>query len=200
MNNDTSVPEEESDETSKNLTIVIDPVAILKVVICFFCYVALISYLRSHNLLKAELTSSVLLGIFLVTIAAQYFIFISSKRKLDAYLRTNPVIQDQDSLMQWKTISQTHNQWERIGVKLLFGLLLPMSLLICISSGFKSLNMAIVGVFLLLDLVLNVWTSSSQNKMEQLECSDESLKPEYQRACDEWQHRLAPDFKIDPGQ
>ncbi|WP_339736295.1 hypothetical protein [uncultured Gimesia sp.] len=199
MKDDSNMPEENADENPKELKIVISHKVIVVGAVGFLCFIYLFTYLKTiRELLKDESTISLLLGIFLVSEVIQFLNLISIRLKLETYLKTNPVIQDQDSLQLWKNVVQSHHKWERVGLMLLFVLSLPIGILVGTNSGLMTVNAGIVGVLFLVHLVLIAWNSSSQEKMKKVECLDETAEAEYQRVCDEWEHKFFPDFKLEP--
>ncbi|QDT42183.1 hypothetical protein Pan241w_22640 [Gimesia alba] len=198
MKDDSSEPVENTDENPKELVLVLSPTVLRMGSVVIVCLILLTIYAKNiREFLIQESTSSLLLGIFLVSEVIQFFILIYNRLKLDFYLNTDPVIQDQDSLRLWKTVVQSNHKWERVGLVLLFVLSLPVGMLVGGKSGFVTVDMGIVFVVWVLHLVLNAWSGSSQDKMKELECSDETANAEYRRVCKAWGRQLSPDFKIE---
>jgi len=170
-------------------TPIIVPLSISMVILIFLGY-PLLSFLDG-NVEVLESLKSISFEVFVLCNFGLISLIITSKKHLNQFLNTYPVIQDFQALEAFKPVARTNMYSALIGF-FFMGLGSLTAIMTIVNLGF--MKSIIVVVLTIIAAIMMSRYTALEEKVKQIECVDENLEEELRAILDCWMNKALPDF------
>ena len=129
--------------------------------------------------------------VFCLNMGGMLFCMLYNEQRMDRFLRDYPALGDREGMERLKPILRTH-MYLGVLALLMTGNSLGTGLGIFIEKEFLQ-GFIVLGTWLL-SLPLLTWCSHTENKMYQIQCTNQNLEPEVELLIKDWSTRIFPNF------
>jgi magnesium-transporting ATPase (P-type) len=191
MNNLCKPPQSPVDKLMERAlaTPLVTPLSVLMVILIYTGYAYF--FFTSEEAGKLTFLAAMSFEIFLACQIAMILLTILARKQLDGFLARHPVISDQVSLESLKPVVRT-NMLFALTHLLLLGLGSLTAIMSILNYG-GMISLAVVAVTLVVARVTK-WSTGSEERLKQIECTDAGLEKELTGIFHCWQHRPFPNF------
>jgi hypothetical protein len=170
-------------------TPLVTPLSVLMVILIYAGYAYF--FFTTEQTGKLIYFTAISFEIFVASQIAMMFLTILARKQLDGFLARHPVISDQVSLERLKPVART-NMYLALTHLLLLGLGSLTAIMSILNYG-GMISLAVVGITLVVAKV-SKWSSGSEERLKQIECTDAKLEEELTGIFHCWQHKPFPNF------